>query len=389
MTEGENKTGEAGGSAQRVTPGETTGPQRSNFGASDSGFTLGGGFMKKPTAQTPPGPATPSPKSSLHTTAPPVPGSSAPKIHRRPGGFSSFSQELDAIKRARARATSDAAFSSGSQAVASSDGTPPSDFDILSPDSPARAGGGLGADPNNSNTSGIGHLSLGRLGRVGEAEEEGDENGDDQHLGRGAASALRGDVPEGELGIDFGDEQEENNNGKFLLSPSGPATVKLPTGASPQSPPRSGTNARGLRPTDHIIIPVAPGGPQSRPQALQALLRSEDLQPLLRDVVIPAIGAPAWSRAFHLLADVERSESSDRELLERLAKRCFSLVDLDAEHPAARAKAEEVVCEDVEGYVKRWKAFERFIDEGLGVPPTSVAEAQRRCAPGELVSLQG
>lgn len=388
---GSKTPGAVWGGVHHASPPGVTGPARSNFGASGTGFALGGGFMTKATLQTSQGSNTPPQKSSPHRTAPPLPSVAAPKIHRRPGGFSSFSQELEAIKRARTRATSDAAFSSGSQAVASSEGTPPSDFDILSPDSPARAGGGLSADPNNSNSSGIGHLSLGSLGRVGETEDE--EAAEEQHAGPGATSALRGDVPEGELGIDFGDDQEENNDGKFLLSPSSSASGKLPPGAYPPPSPttssKPGTNARGLRPTDHIIIPVPPGGPQSRPQALQALLRSDDLQPLITDVVIPAIGAPAWSRAFHLLADVERSESPDRELLERLARRCFGLVDLDAEHPAARAKAEEVVCEDLEAYERRFRAFERFIDEGLGVPQTSVAEAKRRCAPGQLLSLSG
>lgn len=279
--------------------------------------------------------------------------SSPPHIHRRPGGFGSFSAELEALQK-RSRARSDAAFSSGSQAVtSSSEGSTVSD---------------LGAD-------------------------EDDDTAEDAAIAS-AASSLKGSMPSGDFGLDFGDRQTENSGestpapqSSEQQTPSTPPLKKQVSSTSSPSQtaavfsPRSPRSARG---DDHIIVPIPPGGPRSRAQAMTALWRRSDVQYLIASIKL-AIGNDGWAKARDVMVTVERDTLSDKALLETLATESFQLVDLDCEDPRERERAERIMCGDISAeeqaeYSKKWKAFELLLSEGLCVPSSSLQEAKRRCA---------
>lgn len=308
-----------------------------------SGFALGGGFFKqRPTSlhqrrATEGSPTTPSSSGERKEVT------WSPQIYRRPGGFASFSRDLVATKRqGRSRSESAAsAISSGSQAIASSEGTPFPDYVASSDD---------------------------------DTDDEQSLVGDRAGVSTPAArrSTQR---PAGDLGLDFGDGNNED-------SPDGTSTAASPT--SPvawPSPPREATlSPRGLRGSDHIIIPVSPGAERSRSEVMDSLLRNEKFAAISQSMT-SAIGAPSWDHARSFLSHADRRHVNDKQLLEYLAKECFGLVDLDSTNSAERQKAEEVVCEDFEAYTTRWTAFKELL-QALGVPQSSIEEAQRRCAPG-------
>ncbi|PWN23630.1 hypothetical protein BCV69DRAFT_279563 [Microstroma glucosiphilum] len=277
--------------------------------------------------------------------------SSPPHIHRRPGGFGSFSAELEALQK-RSRARSDAAFSSGSQAVASSsEGSAVSD-------------------------SGV----------------DEDDTAEDAAIAS-AASSLKGSMPSGDFDLDFGDKQAETSGGNSAESqpsvqtPSTPPLKKQVSSTSSPSQtaaafsPRSPRSARG---DDHIIVPIPPGGPRSRAQAMSALWRRSDVQYLVASMKM-AIGNEGWLKARDVMTTVERDTLSDKALLETLATESFKLVDLDSQDPRDRERAEKIMCgeiseEEQAEYSKKWKAFELLLSEGLCVPSSSLQEAKRRCA---------
>lgn len=367
------------------------------------------------------------PRQALSATQATPHAITPPRVYRRAGGFDSYSKELEARRRYRARATSDVAFSSGSQAVDSSEGTPLSDYS-------------LSVDSQGSTSSPVVHSPLGR------SEREWDQVVRPRDLSTmpslsgmaeavlpaSAPSSRRGLVGEGELGMSFGEEQEENQEAKFSMpsrrgrsmsdasiassssmSSSDESGLSrsgvLPEATSPPRPDLQGRSrsaletspnspsaaaaahlvegthlsARGLRKMDHIIIPIAPGHHQSRSQALSIWLKGSETEDL-RHQMPQAIGTDRWNQAVQIMTTRDRREVRDQTLLEQLAMGPFGLVDLIQADPHKRAAAEQILCEDLEGYQKRWEGFELLLEQ-LGVPRGTIGEAERRCGPGQML----
>lgn len=348
----------------------TTSHLRSPVGG--SGFALGGGFFKQQKPALPrrssmisPMLSAPSPKTSLKSGERKE-VSWSPEIYRRQGGFASFSRDMTAAKRMHGRTRSESgasALSTGSQVIASSEGTPISDYS--------------GSFDDNES------LRTPELDTVDEAASEAATD----HSGKGKI------MPTGDLGLDFGDGVNEDAGDAFATSPpdSSAASPLSQDGEGPSTPRRRRSDAnmtpplspRGLRQSDHIIIPVSPGAERSRSEVMTSLLRNPRFESISQ-LANSSIGEAAWERAKFFLSHAERQRVNDKQLLETLATEHFGLVDLDSTDRDERAKAEEIICEDLEAYTKRWEAFHELL-EGLGVPLSSISEAERRCAPGSIL----
>lgn len=346
--------------------------------AGGSGFALGGGFFKPLSSHSRRASTSSSSSATGSTLSPQRTGerkevSWSPQIYRRPGGFSSFSRDLTSAKHGRSRSESGAsAMSTGSQAIASSEGTPVSDYFASFEDDDG--------------------LDTPELDTV-------DDSDDECFDGFVRPKKLDRRIPAGDLGLDFGDGINEESTDVF----SGSSAASSSSANSPISPifspPTGGQSTprrrrsqdtvtpplspRGLRSKDHIIIPVSPGAERSRTEVMASLVNNARFESISRRAR-SAIGPESWDKATHYLSHAERQEVNDKQLLEYLAVECFRLVDLDSHDRKEREKAEEVVCEDLEAYTKRWEAFHDVLD-GLGVPPSSIKEAERRCAPGSIL----
>lgn len=205
----------------------------------------------------------------------------------------------------------------------------------------------------------------------------------------GPSSRHLDDRPEGDMGLDFGGGQCEEGTDKFTRSGGGgPLSPMSPPWSPAHRPLHQRSRSESERhqqqqppQSPHLVFPLSPRADYSRGAALSSLLdeSASDLSSV-RNV----LGPSAWSKTRNLLSGVERNEASDAKLLERLALECFDLVDLDEQDEVKRREAEDRMCEDLEAYRQRWKAFVELLTV-LRVPRASIAEAERRCAPGEAL----
>lgn len=335
-----------------------------------SGLAVGGKIQKSFEATT-------DPKSLSQSRPLPVLSSyqgTSPPVRRRPGGFSAYSKEWQAVRRHRARnrTVSDApssAISTGNQAVASSEGSTITDDEtLLTPNEE-----NWESSPSYPQKGGL--SSLGSMGQITK---------DIDSIPPPAPSARRdGGLLAGDMGLDFGEGQHEHalpsldepQNSGMLMTPISPSPDRSPDLSEAAEPQRD------QKSQSHLIFPVGPCG--SRATALGKHLDSDRPRDKYR-LIEAAIGVKAWNKAKRLLSSVERGELSDKELLECLATGCFGLVDLEAQDLRKREQAEDTICEDVEGYTKQWKAFVSLL-VSMEVPGSSIAEAGRRCAPGEVL----
>lgn len=264
----------------------------------------------------------------------------------------------------------------------------------------------LGLSPTCPSPSGLKPCSAAGSSKAGSDIEDDSEQKGDGEQAPTTSSANRSalaehplsrdcdDRPDGDMGIDFGDEQCEEDLRKFVEpekhqhtpTARGAASSTSPSMRSPLSPPWSPSQkhqqlASSSPQSPHLIFPLSPRASHSRGQALSSLLDTAGAD--LDDVRI-LLGPTAWTRMRELLTGLTRSEASDARLLERLAMECFGLVDLDETDERKRKEAEDRLCEDPSGYKERWAAFEKLLTV-LKVPRASIAEAERRCAPGEAL----
>ncbi|CAO1627448.1 unnamed protein product [Parajaminaea phylloscopi] len=323
-------------------------------------------------------------ETSIPSRAQPLPvlagvSGRSPPVRRRPGGFSAYSKEWQAVKRQRTRqrnvsdAPSSSVLSTGSQVVASSEGSTIPGSESTSPEDEVRT-------PS--------HSADGLVGSFGFMSDLSNDLPDLAPLAPSAPSAARkeGSTAHEEFGLDFGNGQEEDLSRSAQTTPATPATPTTPwspvTAGSLWTSPtmrRHSPAPEDTKRRTHLIFPVGPCG--SRAQALGKHL--DGSQDRFRQIEA-TIGVKAWNQAKRILSSVERGELSDKELLELLAQQCFGMADLESEDPAARAAAERAVCEDVEEYMRRWKAFASLL-RAMDVPNATIAEAGKRCAPGEVL----
>ena len=352
-----------------------------------------------------------------------APGARVPRIYRRSGGFSAFSSEYVAARRRRAYSStsvlSDAAYSTGSQAVASSDGSTLADDDVRSPSANLRVEV-HGEGPSTSDLSSpITPMSPGfRMAGTDEDRTSGSNS-----LGlRGfewnapqyrpshsplARSSHLPPLPESEIaehtpGIPEWTPSEsisprsadspaqrartysfatdtaghESVPSSATASPFTPATTAFssPAPLTCEMPPPS---AAGSHDVCTIIFPVPPSTQFSRAADLSARLSHASNTAVL-DQVKAMCGENTLQQVIIALSTIERSELNDLALLELVAHN-MGLVDLDrACSVRERKEAEEAVMDDQ--YEKRWKAFEALAF-ALGLTMRDVCEAKARCGP--------
>lgn len=402
-----------------------------------SGFALGGGFSFKKSGEhykpsPKPSPAPVSSDDMFDLSSPPFPSQAAavtaqgssphtPAIHRRKGGFTTFSREYEKTQRARrvraASATSvdSVAYSTGSQVVASDD-----ESEAFSPFgagyqlgaqsqqdkglSPAPAGAGAEAPSPGARVSALGLSGMGAAapplspgssgGKVSSpsAPQEG-RSAPMSIPGRSAAHeegrpsfALSSDVisPRRPSAAELSTHGDREKHVAWNV-PSISVGEASPTAAAPASsaayvPPSPGQACIRSEPRATIIFPIAPA--HSRAVELARMLRHPRASSALEHAR-SIVGADAVSRAVLMLSTTERAALCDAALLERVARETFGLVDHAATSARAseetRTQADEKLCE--EGYEARWDAFERFAKEACGVEDDVIGEAKARCGP--------
>lgn len=299
----------------------------------------------------------------------------SPPIKRRPDGFTAYSREWQAVRRQRAAqnlsvGTPSSVVSTGSEAVASSEGSTVADFEPLSSPGEDDAND---EDEDMWGTQHAAHLSSkdslgsidGRLART------------DGGAGTTTPSARSSSkLPAGELGLDFGGDQAEHDDDARRSQRTSGVSRSPVLPAAHQAFPTIASKSRHQ--PDQIVFPIPPG--TSRAKVLAQQVQSIDF-------VSSAIGEQAWIKAKRLMSEMERETMSDRELIERLALGYFGLVDLESKDPSKREEAEAVMCDDVDGYTKRWKAFASLL-MSLEAPVQTLTEAERRCGPGEALCIR-
>ncbi|CAO1630337.1 unnamed protein product [Sympodiomycopsis kandeliae] len=290
----------------------------------------------------------------------------SPDGYSRPGGFVTFSEDSAAAKARRTRSISDMGPSLPS----------------TSSQAPRAHGTAVFSKSDKRNQYLATHTSNQPLT-------------DEASGGRAGSTDTARGLPPGEFGLDFGDGVNEESREAFVTAPLASPHVRTYSDtqiwAAPESPSRCSDehafeaplSPRGLRGLDHIIIPVSPGAERSRSQFIGSVLESESFEKIAVKARC-AIGNSAWQKATFLLTRAERQALNDKELLEQLATNCFGLVDLDAVDLKEREDAEKLVCEDLEAYTRKWEAFHDLL-KGLGVPLSSISEAERRCSPGSIM----
>jgi hypothetical protein len=354
--------------------------------------------IKSPTASAPQ-------SASLSASTSPMPPTSAtsitsPRVFRRPGGFAAFSREYErayqARRRRHARASSSAsiesvAFSTGSQAIASEDDD---DFDddgeselyASEYDSRARTQQDEDAAPLSS------HAMERSFAAASSRHFSDMSDGGFAPLTPFSPSPSGRTTPASSACVS--PVQERKAFATPVVSPSiaeswpsswnsgagSGASRAIPSVALPRVR-REPTMLRNRRlpspPPGRSTLLFAIPPSQDRRSALAALLAAPEASSVLAHIST-TLGDGALTALHRLVASQPRADLSDEELLQRLGRDVFRLVDAASPSPDAHEEQERL-CDPK--YAERWHAFERLMKDLFGLDAAVVAEAHGRAGP--------